>query len=609
MSGITLKRSASVLRIVSLPASVRPTGSGPRASQKVASSVKCDTMRSTSRLLKAAEIAFISSGVAMSAFAAVTSGIRNLPRWLLPTIAGFSRPGKPTACRRRTGGLPGVARIAATCASRATPTTGPIRASVAAINGETPSVRLHHRRRRVGRLGHGQSAVGPQRQQGAAVRGRSGHAARAGAEGNRRQLFRHGLFRSAFPLDRTQGPYPGRQPQQSAREPPAAAQVRAGARAGRRLVDQRPDGQPRRADRLRRMGEPRRRRLGLERRAALFQEGRARPRLRRAAARQGRPHPGAPHPARATGRATPRRSARPSRRRASSTCPTRTASSSTAISRSPIPTPRSGASRRPWAISTPRRASAPTSRSRPTLRSSPCCSRARAASASTARIGGKEQEFRGREVILSSGAIHSPAHLMRAGIGPVGQLADLGIPVVAALARRRPAADGPSLDRALVLHQAAAPACANIRAGTSMSACATRRTCRAFPRATCSWRSPASRPGTRSASRSPRCSPSSTRPTPRPGQVKLASRDWRSEPIVEFNLLSDKRDLDRLMSGFKLMAALQMTDALRKVTDVPFPASYSDRVRADRRGQHQEQVADPARRHAARRSGGAAGAT
>ena len=43
------------------------------------------------------------------------------------------------------------------------------------------------------------------------------------------------------------------------------------------------------------------------------------------------------------------------------------------------------------------------------------------------------------------------------------------------------------------------------------------------------------------------------------GQVKLASRDWRSEPIVEFNLLSDKRDLDRLMSGFKLMAAVQMS--------------------------------------------------
>jgi 5-(hydroxymethyl)furfural/furfural oxidase len=63
------------------------------------------------------------------------------------------------------------------------------------------------------------------------------------------------------------------------------------------------------------------------------------------------------------------------------------------------------------------------------------------------------------------------------------------------------------------------------------------------------------------------------------GQVKLASRDWRAEPIVEFNLLSDKRDLDRLMSGFRHMAALQMSAPLKAVATDPFPASYSDRVR------------------------------
>ena len=53
----------------------------------------------------------------------------------------------------------------------------------------------------------------------------------------------------------------------------------------------------------------------------------------------------------------------------------------------------------------------------------------------------------------------------------------------------------------------------------------------------------------------------------------------RAEPVVEFNLLSDKRDLDRLMSGFRKMATLQMSAPLQAVTDVPFPASYSDRVR------------------------------
>ena len=47
---------------------------------------------------------------------------------------------------------------------------------------------------------------------------------------------------------------------------------------------------------------------------------------------------------------------------------------------------------------------------------------------------GQRREFRAREVILSCGAIHSPAHLLRAGIGPVGHLKELGIEVRACLA-------------------------------------------------------------------------------------------------------------------------------------------------------------------------------
>jgi 5-(hydroxymethyl)furfural/furfural oxidase len=63
------------------------------------------------------------------------------------------------------------------------------------------------------------------------------------------------------------------------------------------------------------------------------------------------------------------------------------------------------------------------------------------------------------------------------------------------------------------------------------------------------------------------------------GQVRLASTSWRDEPVVEFNLLSDRRDLDRLMDGFRRMAAIQMSAPLKAITTDPFPASYSDRVR------------------------------
>jgi 5-(hydroxymethyl)furfural/furfural oxidase len=63
------------------------------------------------------------------------------------------------------------------------------------------------------------------------------------------------------------------------------------------------------------------------------------------------------------------------------------------------------------------------------------------------------------------------------------------------------------------------------------------------------------------------------------GQIKLASRDPKLEPIVEFNLVSDRRDLERLMSGFRKMAAIQMSEQVKAVTDKPFPAAYTDRVR------------------------------
>ena len=63
------------------------------------------------------------------------------------------------------------------------------------------------------------------------------------------------------------------------------------------------------------------------------------------------------------------------------------------------------------------------------------------------------------------------------------------------------------------------------------------------------------------------------------GQVRLPPRDWRAEPIVEFNLLSDRRDLDRLMDGFRRFGGCTWLEAMREAVSDPFPASYTDRVR------------------------------
>lgn len=193
-------------------------------------------------------------------------------------------------------------------------------------------------------------------------------------------------------------------------------------------------------------------------------------------------------------------------------------------------------------------------------------------------VGGREQEFRGREIILSSGAIHSPAHLLRAGIGPVGHLKDMGIPVRMGLQGvGQRLMDHPSISLSSF-----------VRRGARMNE-HTRRHMQlglrysselpGVPRgdmfvvllSKSAWHAVGEQIGSLLTFVNKTYSET--------GQVKLASRDPAAEPIVEFNLLSDRRDLDRLMSGFRKMAAVQMSDVVKAVTDKPFPASYTDRVR------------------------------
>jgi 5-(hydroxymethyl)furfural/furfural oxidase len=195
-----------------------------------------------------------------------------------------------------------------------------------------------------------------------------------------------------------------------------------------------------------------------------------------------------------------------------------------------------------------------------------------------ARVDGREQEFRGREIILSCGAIHSPAHLLRAGIGPVGHLKAMGIPVLMGLEGvGQRLMDHPSISLSSF-----------IRPGARMNA-HTRRHVQVALRYSSglpgipagdmfvvvlnksAWHAVGAQIGSLLT-----CVYKTYSET---GQVKLASRDPWAEPTVEFNLLSDRRDLDRLMSGFRKTAGLQMSAPLQAVTDKPFPASYSDRVR------------------------------
>jgi 5-(hydroxymethyl)furfural/furfural oxidase len=195
-----------------------------------------------------------------------------------------------------------------------------------------------------------------------------------------------------------------------------------------------------------------------------------------------------------------------------------------------------------------------------------------------ALVGGQEVEFRGREVVLSCGAIHSPAHLMRAGIGPVGHLKEMGIPVLMGLA---------GVGQRLMDHPSIALSC-YIRPDARMHQ-ETRRHVQVGLRyssglpgvpagdmfvavlSKSAWHAVGEQIGSLLTFVNKTYSET--------GQVKLASRDPQREPIVEFNLLSDRRDLDRLMSGFRKMAGLQLSAPLKAVTDKPFPASYSDRVR------------------------------
>jgi len=224
-----------------------------------------------------------------------------------------------------------------------------------------------------------------------------------------------------------------------------------------------------------------------------------------------------------------------------------------------------------------------TARARPNLRLLPghvarrlLVEGARVAGAEFAHAGGTLR-IRARRTIASCGAIHTPALLMRNGIGPAGALRAMGI---------APVADLPGVGANLMEHPATNMSCLMARRGWPArrdgyhiqtmfrfsSGLAGERQGDMYMAiaAQSGWHALGHRIGSlvmwvnRSHSR---------------GHVRLASPDPAAEPEVDFRLLSDERDMVRLMGAFRLAAAALLSRQLDGVRRIVFPTFYSDRLK------------------------------
>jgi len=190
---------------------------------------------------------------------------------------------------------------------------------------------------------------------------------------------------------------------------------------------------------------------------------------------------------------------------------------------------------------------------------------------------GESVFIRARRVIVTAGAIQSPAMLLRAGIGPPAALGALGIGVAIA----RPGVGGnlrdhPALTfcqflpRALRLPLSRRRASfVALRYSSGVEGCD-----RSDMYVTASARAGWHRLGARLGLYFLWCN----RPFSA-GRVSLVSPDPGRYPSVELNLLEDSRDLERMMAGVRMLARLVVNPVLNSAPDDFFPASYSPRIK------------------------------
>lgn len=182
------------------------------------------------------------------------------------------------------------------------------------------------------------------------------------------------------------------------------------------------------------------------------------------------------------------------------------------------------------------------------------------------------------QTILSAGAIHSPALLLRSGIGPGGDLRALGIEVML---------DSAGVGRNLQEHPGISIS-AFIRPGARLGN-STRRHNHVALRfssghpgslpsdlymmaiAKSGWHPVGQRTGTLVAWLNKVHSR---------GRVVLRSPDPSTGPLANFDFLSDPRDAQRLVDAFRFLARLARTAPLSDCIERPSPSTYSGVARA-----------------------------
>lgn len=203
----------------------------------------------------------------------------------------------------------------------------------------------------------------------------------------------------------------------------------------------------------------------------------------------------------------------------------------------------------------------------------------KAGRATGARIIGGDavaESLQALEVIVCAGAIHSPAVLLRSGIGPADDLVTQGITLVA---------DRPGVGGNLMEHPSIAVSALLKREGRT-----------AFPEehheqaivrfssgladtvpcdmhgailSRSGWHSIGYRLGTMFFWVNKSYSS---------GRLRLASSDPHEEPQVRFDMLNDARDLERLKQALRFGAQTLSAQDLQRECSVVFPSSYSPRV-------------------------------